>query len=176
MLLLLACIGCKNTQKTTEITEEPVSQTEKGVEEDNTPQDKQAIQLEPREYESNVVAAIERTFCFGECPVYTVRVYEDGRVVYKGIKNVKKMGTYQSTFPPEKLDMLKAMAKEVGYFEMEPVYSADVADVPTVYTMLQSFEGERKQVTNQFMGPDKLAEFEDYFDSLLNQLEWKKME
>ena len=40
-----------------------------------------------------VVITLERTACFGVCPVYKLTVYGDGRVVYEGKRFVRVEGT-----------------------------------------------------------------------------------
>ncbi len=40
----------------------------------------------------DVVITLERTQCFGSCPVYKLTVYGDGRVVYEGGGFVKIKG------------------------------------------------------------------------------------
>ena len=41
------------------------------------------------------VAAIEKSPCFGKCPVYTMQIFKDGKVLYEGRMNTKKLGTFQ---------------------------------------------------------------------------------
>ena len=39
-----------------------------------------------------VVITLERTACFGVCPVYKLTIYGDGRVLYDGIRFVRTEG------------------------------------------------------------------------------------
>src|SRR5438046_9664033 len=41
--------------------------------------------------------------CFGKCAVYTVSIYEDGKVVFQGIKNVKALGLHTTTIGADQI-------------------------------------------------------------------------
>src|SRR5262245_13102887 len=41
---------------------------------------------------ASVLASLTETGCFGSCPVYTVTIYADGRVLYEGNAFVKVVG------------------------------------------------------------------------------------
>ena len=38
-----------------------------------------------------------KTACLGKCPVFDLYIYEDGKVVYQGFKNVEKKGKFITT-------------------------------------------------------------------------------
>jgi Domain of unknown function (DUF6438) len=44
--------------------------------------------------------SLERTECFGPCPVYKVTIRLDGSVRYVGKKNVQRIGTYTGNAIP----------------------------------------------------------------------------
>ena len=46
---------------------------------------------------NTVVITLERTTCFGVCPVYTLTIYGDGRVVYEGTRFVRTEGERTAT-------------------------------------------------------------------------------
>ncbi len=41
---------------------------------------------------AQTVFQIERTPCFGKCPVYTIRLLDNQTIAYNGVKNVKPIG------------------------------------------------------------------------------------
>ena len=45
----------------------------------------------------DVIITLERTECFGTCPVYRLTVHGDGRVVYEGIRFVEVEGTVKTS-------------------------------------------------------------------------------
>ncbi|HEX7837440.1 MAG TPA: DUF6438 domain-containing protein [Kofleriaceae bacterium] len=55
---------------------------------------------------------MERTECLGRCPVYTVTLYEDGAVWYRGEENVPR-GTEWRTVAPAEVERLARAAERV---------------------------------------------------------------
>ena len=52
---------------------------------------------------SDVVIRLERTACFGECPVYSVAIDGDGNVVYEGAKFVRVVGRQTDRIPASRV-------------------------------------------------------------------------
>jgi hypothetical protein len=100
---------------------------------------------------------------------------DDFTLVYKGKRNVDKLGDYSAQASKEEYDLLIAFADEIGYFGFEDQYVTDVSDIPTVYTTLVK-KGKRKTVVNLFMGPEQLSELESYIDAVFKDKDWVKVE
>ena len=58
--------------------------------------------------ESPVLASLERTACFGFCPVYTVTVHADGSVDYHGERFVVTQGDQSGQLTAEQMTALQA--------------------------------------------------------------------
>ena len=129
-----------------------------------------------KEIPSNAVARIQRTACFGRCPIYTLTVFEGGRVEYFGKKFTPREGRFESTIFPEVIEKLITEAGTYGFFELNNVYDKQaITDLPSTITSVKNAEG-MKTVVNRFNGPETLRGFEQYFDNLFNELEWNEME
>jgi hypothetical protein len=129
-----------------------------------------------KEIPSNAVARIQRTACFGRCPIYTLTVFEGGRVEYFGKKFTPREGRFESTISPEVIEKLITEAGTYGFFELNNVYDKQaITDLPSTITSVKNAEG-MKTVVNRFNGPETLRGFEQYFDNLFNELEWNEME
>jgi len=50
-----------------------------------------------------VKITLERTECYGFCPIYTLTIQGDGTVVYDGKDFVKTKGRVEITIPKEKI-------------------------------------------------------------------------
>lgn len=128
------------------------------------------------DFPRNAIARIQRTACYGRCPIYTLTVYSDGSVLYEAQKWVKEEGTFQGKANPEKFQQLLNKANEIGFFELKDEYDSEyVTDLPSVITTLRS-DDVLKQVVNRYQGPEKLSEFEKYFDTLYLELQWSKQD
>ena len=129
-----------------------------------------------KEIPTNAIARIQRTPCFGRCPIYTITVYEDNRVEYFGKKFTPREGLYTAEVSEEIIEKLITYANEIGYFEMKNVYDQQsVTDVPSTITSLRNEEG-LKTVVDRFNAPEELIRFEKFFDSLFEELEWTKVQ
>jgi hypothetical protein len=61
------------------------------------------------------VITLERTACFGSCPVYTISVTASGDVQYEGRAHVRKMGAATGRVPQELVDALLSELNRGGY-------------------------------------------------------------
>jgi len=176
LILFLALIfACKSKQKASEnanvSSEETVEEVVENTQEEQSVKKKVAIDLP-----SEAVARIQRTACFGRCPIYVLTVYKDGTVIYNAEKWVDKEGTFQAKASTELFQKLLKKAEEIGYFSLDDLYDSDgVTDLPSTITTIRS-EEDLKQIVNRYQGPEKLADFEQYFDSLYLSLEWSEQD
>ncbi|MBL4710676.1 MAG: hypothetical protein JKY48_19800 [Flavobacteriales bacterium] len=126
-----------------------------------------------KEIPSDAVARIQRTPCFGKCPVYTLTVFNDGRVEYFGKRNTPRDGRFETKVDEAVLNDIKAKAGEFGFFELNNIYDKQaITDIPSTITSVRNGD-EMKTVINRFEGPNNLRSFERYFDGLFEDLDWK---
>ena len=82
------------------------------------------------------VLVFQRTPCEGSCPVYTARVFADGRVEYVGEYAVPVLGRRTLHLPAAQVAALLAEARRIHFEQFKAVYRGTVADVPgTVLTV-----------------------------------------
>ena len=185
--ILLALNACKGKKEV--VVKEEKSKTETAVKEMTDAEREAAIveqmkneklpnegedyyEMVAKEFPTNAVARIQRTACFGSCPIYTLTVFEDGHAEYFGKKFAPREGRWTTNVLPELMDQLMNFANEIGYFELDNVYDKEaVTDVPSTITSLRTSEG-LKTVVNRFEAPEELQRFEKYFDDLFNDVEW----
>jgi hypothetical protein len=124
---------------------------------------------------SDVVVTLERGPCFGACPVYSLTVYGDGRVIYDGIRFVKIEGTRTATVSEEKVRQLVGEFYAVDYFSLNDEYThADATDMPSATTSI-TIGGKTKTVIHyhgDFSAPDELTALEDKIDEIVSTRQW----
>lgn len=165
LLICIALFSCKNKEKVaaTEVIEQ--------VEEVN--EEEEITELEVPGFADSAVAKIQRTACFGRCPIYTLTVYMSGFAIYNGIEWVDQKGKFYTLGDKEKIRKLLKKAEEIGFFEMEDKYDSEyVTDLPSAIVTLRK-DDVVKQVVNRYEGPEILIELEMYFDKLYENTEWK---
>ena len=131
------------------------------------------------EQETDAVITLERTVCFGFCPVYMLTIYSDGRVEFNGQQNVKITGKQISQLTPEQVKELLDLFEKANYFELEDEYTAPVTDLPSTITSL-TLGGQYKSIRNYggcldgspVPAPSALCELETRIDEVANTTQW----
>jgi len=115
---------------------------------------------------------IERSACYGTCPIYTFIIKSDGTFRYKGIKYVEREGESTGTVPVWYFHQLAQFIRDSGYTELQDGYRRAVTDNPTTYTMVV-MNGKRKIISNYAnAGPTKLWAIEQLIDDLMSKAKW----
>ena len=63
--------------------------------------------------------SLSRTECYGLCPVFTLRVFADGRVEYEGKRFVIRRGPARTHLAPAKLEALRRVVAEANVTSMD---------------------------------------------------------
>jgi hypothetical protein len=124
----------------------------------------------PIDYESAVIT-LERTACFGTCPVYKLTIYGDGRVVYVGGDFVGVKGTQTAEITRADVKAVVDEFYRIDYFSLQSEYTAPITDLPTTITSI-SIGGTRKQVTDYHGAPQKLRDLEKRIDEIAGSSKW----
>lgn len=128
--------------------------------------------------ESDFVISLERTACFGHCPVYIVTLDSDGKVTYYGEMFVAVEGTQYSALEQEDLHALVREFERIDFFSLEDQYTdMGATDLPSAIITL-IVDGKMKQVIHYHGDPNapkKLAALEDKIDELINTAQWTEV-
>jgi microsomal dipeptidase-like Zn-dependent dipeptidase len=122
-----------------------------------------------------IAITLERTACFGFCPVYSVRLTEDGTVTYEGKQHVKVLGTQTWKIDAATVRALAKEMQDAGFFELQDEYRSMVTDHPTVFTSLTA-GGRTKKVMDYVAGPQKLKDLEARIDQVAGTQKFVKGE
>ncbi|HWN19258.1 MAG TPA: DUF6438 domain-containing protein [Gemmatimonadales bacterium] len=125
--------------------------------------------------------SLERTACFGTCPVYTISVSASGKVAFQGRAHVRLLGVATGQIPAPRVDSLLVELEKAGYFSFasryassEPACGRYVTDLPTAITTV-SLRGRIKRIEHDHgcgAAPDALAVLEKRIDEVLGSSEW----
>ena len=107
---------------------------------------------------------LERTMCYGTCPVYSVQVDKYGNVNYYGEAFVYKAGEHQWRISKKKLEQLNNLIVDFEFksFEYEPGKEV-ITDQPSCITTVKYPDGEIKEIDHYYghiMIDDSLTAFE----------------
>lgn len=115
---------------------------------------------------------LERTACFGTCPVYSVVLKSDGTVRYFGNENVPFEGVREGEISVTEFHQLAEFLIESGYLSLSTEYPSGVTDLPSAYTTAV-VRGKRKVIQNTGgLGPVKLWALEQAIDAVVAGAQW----
>jgi hypothetical protein len=130
---------------------------------------------------SGPVITLERTACFGSCPVYTLSVFASGDVQYDGRANVRKVGVATGRVTRDQVDALLSELDRGGYFTFadrytvsEPACGRYATDSPTTITSV-TLQGRTKRIAHDYGcggAPGALVVLERRIDEALNSGQW----
>lgn len=145
--------GCKTSEKTTTSSQEPAKE----------------VQTEPQ-----MLATINRTACYGRCPMYQAIFMDNGEVKYIGKRFVDNVGTYTTLLTEEEVREIENQIKTVNYYSFDSIYPTLITDFPSCITEV-NLNGKYKRVLNRQNPPQALRTFEQFLDGLLENRDWKKL-
>lgn len=131
------------------------------------------------------VITLERTVCFGSCPIYNLTIYSDGRVLYQGFRFVKRKGKAVGRISRKALDALVQEFTNNEYFGLYDAYVPGSPGCPQVATDLPSaitsldLNGSKKSVRHYhgcagLSALKVLTELEAHIDAAVNSKKWIK--
>jgi hypothetical protein len=127
------------------------------------------------------VITLDRTACFGQCPVYHLSVAPDGTVLYQGSAHVPHLGPATGRIPPERVEALLSEIERAGYFSFAPRYTpAEPAcgrystDSPSAITTVR-VRARTKRIEHDYgcgASPGALTVLERRIDEVLGSGQW----
>jgi hypothetical protein len=135
---------------------------------------------------------LERSMCYGDCPVYKVEIFEDGRTVFSSDKrygdnyeDVNKFfayprgvllpGIHEDRISSEVVGKLFAKFTSAKFFGLRKHYVAQVTDNP-FYTLTLQIGGRKKEVVD-YVGravgmPEVVTQLEEAVDAAAKSNRW----
>jgi hypothetical protein len=133
--------------------------------------------------DTTLVVAVERAPCFGFCPVYSVELFESGRVKFTGERNVAVVGTATDTISAAAVDSLKRLISESGFAAFDTAYVLDspgcgqyATDMPVI-TLKARVNDALKTVRHELGcrgGPAAIASIAARVDTVTGTAKWIK--
>lgn len=120
--------------------------------------------------------SLERTPCFGACPVYKVAIQRDGTLTYHGQRFVDRIGDFKATVPRSTFRKLERALGQSGYWEMKRSYDAQVTDLPTQIVQVRTNLFVKTVSEYGSFGPKELERLQDLIDEAMKGARhWRKV-
>jgi hypothetical protein len=89
-----------------------------------------------RELPADLSIELERTWCYGSCPTYKVKVDGSGLVTWDGLTYVDSKGTQGALISVDALLALVTRFDAIGFSKLHDSYNVTVTDVPSAILTL----------------------------------------
>ena len=162
----------------------------------STPQPAAATQLAPESSKlpnsyalADVLIRMERTGCFGTCPIYSLQIMGDGAVLYNGIANVYIRGELRTYVSRQQVADLLHEFNRIGFFHLPDNYEAgqtlqvdgkrvdvvkmDPYELPGTRITLRVGDSSKSVVYTQ-TAPEALIRIAKRIDELAGSSRWVK--
>ncbi len=126
----------------------------------------------PRLEEAGKRIEISKGPCMGQCPVYTLTVYNNGLATYRGERFTEKEGLFVKKLDKETYEQLLQSFDNTNLWQFNTVYPTEFPDLPTVSITYFDEEGNRKQVIGKDSRPQPVLELEKLLDAVANGTGW----
>jgi hypothetical protein len=135
----------------------------------------------PSRDEAGIEIGLERTACFGSCPIYRLHIAADGIVRYEGLAYVQHVGFDSASVPVTRLREVVDAADRMNFFALHDSYGESDAgceewfpDSPSVITSIR--DGARfKRVLVDYGctgAPAGMADVARLIDSVATSARW----
>ena len=123
---------------------------------------------------SDLVVTLERTACFGTCPIYKLTISGDGTVIYEGKDFVQVKGEQTASLSPAQIEDLVSAFEQAQFFTLTDYIDKDRTDSPSVITSM-TLNGKTKTVNHYYgdnSAPQALFDLESKIDEITNSKQW----
>lgn len=178
VMLIISALNfcsCKPKQQVVVVTPPPVVKVEPIVDPIPVQPAPKPVPVKRIVDEPDLMAFIERGECYGKCPAYLVKIYQDGRVLYNGRRNTERTGWFEAKLKPGMVEQIRANALDAGLFNLADKYPVDpkmmITDLPTckIYVFAN---GREKMILDRNDSPVELHNFELYLDEITQGLNY----
>jgi hypothetical protein len=128
----------------------------------------------------DVLIKLERTSCFGECPVYSVTIDGEGNVTYEGEHHVRVQGQQTARINPARVTELLDLAERIRFFDFKDQYRfiehpdgthSEVGDLSTQIVTIR-VGGRSKRVEDYIGAPPAIKDLEKAIDDAAYTKRW----
>ncbi len=125
------------------------------------------VKIEKDKQKESATIVYSKGPCFGQCPIFTLTVYNTGLAKFNGRKFTHMDGKYEKQLKTEEyVELVKAFRKN-RFWRFDDAYSMDLVDAATT-TISFSDEGKSKTVKGKSGFPQKFKELRTMLDTLIH--------
>lgn len=120
-----------------------------------------------------LVIGMQKTICYGSCPAYSIQIFSDLSVVYKGERFVPVEGEHIYKIKRVEFEDLLSAFRGSDFFEFNSDYTKGVSDLQTTYIEFYD-EGKVKKIRDYYGAPEELKALERKVEEFVERRIWEK--
>lgn len=124
----------------------------------------------------DTVIMLQKTSCYGKCPVFIATILSNGTMNYTGKRNVEKVGHYTAKIPKleiRKIDRELMRVNILKFADHYPLDRQDIVDISNTIIYTQ-FDGENKRIFINHGAPDELKRLINKIERILEEANWER--
>ncbi len=117
-----------------------------------------------------LILSMERTPCFGRCPIYTIELYENGLLLYNTKQFNDTVACRYLVLNKQQVDEVKTKFDTSGFFKMANKYPEDKqtpTDLPSCILFYNNGTHKKTITDKRWQAPETLTALEQSVDSLV---------
>jgi len=127
--------------------------------------------LKDTDKNGKVIMMLERTPCFGACPVFKATLYQNGLLIYEGKRFTLKTGCFYARVPKKEMNKLNKWFADAGFFNLKDQYPEnDVAptDLPSCNLFFNKGNAQKTINDKNWNTPEPLTRLESKLETWIN--------
>lgn len=121
------------------------------------------------------IIILRTTACNGVCPVYTLKIFPDGKAMYIGESFTDKIGKYMGNVEKSKLEEIINKFDKIIFFELNDSYTSLMMDLPGKYITYYK-NGNKKEILAYDKVPKELTKLIKEIEMLSENINWEKVD
>lgn len=118
------------------------------------------------------VITLEKTACYGTCPVYSLNIYHSGTIELTGKENIAYKGKYCTRLKRAEWTRIRQAYLSGQFFSFRDQYTSRLKDLPSTFVTFR-WEGKSKTIEDYDGAPEELKKLEEMVERLIGTQHWK---
>lgn len=132
---------------------------------------KSAVNLEGDAQETSRMVLFEKQGCRGYCPMYTLELFDNGKLKFLGERNTALTGEAERMLSEAEMAAVQKMLDGSTFYELDELYDNNIVDVP-FHTLEVVWNSNQKKVRSRGDKPGAYQEMEVMLERLANKEHW----
>lgn len=116
--------------------------------------------------------SLDKSACFGNCPIYNLTITQDGYATFEGIANSDKLGIYGKQITDDQFHSIEKAFIESDFESFPKNIPSQIADLPSIAIGYHN-GNEYKMVTGKEDRPEQLLQLQFMLEKIADSGGWK---